>query len=131
MKSGKKKIKWMDSPEDQDYSGAFSYLELISGPASAKRVVSQYSEANITEVKAKDVIRAAQLPLLGKKNFHVAKDLRKIEKKVPLSPILLVRGDASKRIPLVIADGYHRACAVYFHDEDAFIKVKLVDWKEN
>lgn len=119
----------MDAPEDQDFSAALSYLELISEPATAKRIVSKYSKAKITEVKAKDVIRAAQLPLLGATNFHVAKDLRKIEKRVALSPILLVRGDAAKSIPLVIADGYHRACAVYFYDEDAYIKVKLVEWK--
>lgn len=124
-----KKIKWLDAPEEQDFGAAQSYLELISDPQSVKKVVAEFGKAPITEVKSKDVIRAAQLPVLGEKNFHVAKDLKKIEKKIPLSPILLVRGDAAKSIPLVIADGYHRACAVYWYDEDAYIKVRLVDWK--
>lgn len=123
-----KKIKWLDNSEDQDFSGAQSYLELICDPITAKKLVGKFGKTSISEVKAKDVVRAAGLEVLDRLNFHVAKDLKKIEVKTPLSPILLVRGDASKSIPLVIADGYHRACAVYWYDEDAYIKVKLIDW---
>jgi hypothetical protein len=44
-----------------------------------------------------------------------------------LSPVLLVRGDAWRGVPLVIADGYHRICASYYLDEDADIPCRLVD----
>lgn len=123
------KVKWLVAPEDQDFSAALSYLELICDSASAKKLVDQFSQEEVSEIKAKDVIRAAQLSLLSEENVHVAKDLKKIKGGKPLSPILLVRGDAAKSIPLVIADGYHRACAVYWFDEDAYINVKIVDWK--
>ena len=43
--------------------------------------------------KAKDILRAARLPLLGTDNPHVASDLAKIHAATPLSPILIVRGD--------------------------------------
>ena len=124
-----KKVKWLDAPEDQDFSGALSYLTLICDPITAQRLVDEFSEAAVIEVKAKDIMRAAQLSLLEKENFHVSKDLEKIREKTPLSPILLIRGNASKSISLVIADGYHRACAVYWFDEDAYLKVRIVDWK--
>lgn len=124
-----KKVKWLDAPEKQDFSAALSFLSLICDSATAQKLVDQFSEATVLEVKAKDVIRAAQLLVLGKENFHVSKDLEKIREKKSLSPILLIRGNASKSISLVIADGYHRACAVYWFDEDAYLKVKIVDWK--
>jgi hypothetical protein len=44
--------------------------------------------------------------------------------KVSLSPLLLVRDEASGKV--VIADGYHRLCSVYLFDEDAWIPCKIV-----
>ena len=41
-----------------------------------------------------------------------------------LSPILLVRDTANGKV--VIADGYHRVCAVYAFDEDALIPCRIV-----
>jgi hypothetical protein len=55
-------------------------------------------------------------------NSHVEKDRRKILSGKKLSPILLVRGDSK----VIIADGYHRMCAVYSIDEDALIPSKIV-----
>jgi len=123
-----KKIKWVEVPEDQDYTGALSYLSLLCDPSTAKKLITRLKSAPMIEVKAKDVIRAAGLTLLGRGNYHVDHDLKKIENSIPLSPILLVRGNGSKAIPLVIADGYHRACAVHAHSEDSDIKAKIIDW---
>jgi len=39
-----------------------------------------------------------------------------------MSPILLVK---DKSTVLCIADGYHRLCAVYIHDEDARIPCQI------
>jgi disulfide oxidoreductase YuzD len=62
--------------------------------------------------------------LLGVSNSHVEKDRRKIEDGKPLSPILLVRDEPNGRV--VIADGYHRLCAVYSFEEDECIPCKIV-----
>ena len=41
-----------------------------------------------------------------------------------ISPLLLVRDKTGGRV--IIADGYHRLCAVYTFDEDAMIPCKIV-----
>ena len=123
-----KKIAWIEAPEDQDYTGALSYLSLLCDPKVAARLVKKFKTVAIIDVKAKDVIRAAGLSLLSRDNFHVNRDLKKIENSIPLSPILLVRGNGSKAVPLIIADGYHRACAIYVHGEDSDIKARIIDW---
>ncbi len=79
------------------------------------------SQAPIVQQHAKDILRAARLPLLGADNPEVAKDLKRAAAGTPLSPILLVRGDVSSGRPLQIADGYHRVCASYHLDEDTEI----------
>jgi hypothetical protein len=78
----------------------------------------------MTEFKAKDIFRASRLSLLGVSNSHVERDRQKIAKRTPLSPLLLVRDADAGR--LIIADGYHRLCAVYSIDEDALIPCKIV-----
>ena len=59
----------------------------------------------------------------GVSNSHVERDGRKIKKGVALSPLLLVRDTAGRTV--IIADGYHRLCAVYQFDEDAMIPCKI------
>ena len=78
----------------------------------------------MTSFKAKDIFRASQLPLLGISNAHVEKNHAKIEAGSPLSPLLLVRYPAHSKV--IVADGYHRMCAVYTYDEDALIPCKIV-----
>jgi hypothetical protein len=87
-------------------------------------MVHKLRSAVLTEFKAKDIFRASTLSLLGVSNSHVLKDSAKITKGTSLSPLLLVRDLAHGK--LVIADGYHRLCAVYAHDEDALIRCKII-----
>jgi len=54
----------------------------------------------------------------------VEKDRKKIRNGVALSPLLLVRDEPNGRV--VVADGYHRLCAVFGFDEDAWIRCKIV-----
>jgi hypothetical protein len=77
--------------------------------------------------KAKDLLRASGLDALPRDNTHVAKDLDKVRAGERLSPVLLVRGDLSHGVPLVVADGYHRICASYHLDENADIPCRIVD----
>jgi len=62
--------------------------------------------------------------LLGVSNSHVEKDQKKVKKGTGLSPLLLVREESCGKV--VIADGYHRLCAVYGFDEDASIPCKII-----
>ncbi|MCL2780569.1 MAG: hypothetical protein FWD74_03605 [Actinomycetia bacterium] len=117
---------WLDAPEDHDYPAATAYLRLLADDALVTYIVGRLRAAPTTTQKAKDLLRASQLPLLAPDNAHVAADLRKIERGRALSPILLVRGDLVSGAALVIADGYHRVCASYHTDENTDIPCRLV-----
>ena len=100
-----KKVKWKPETEDQDYPSAASFLSLLCSPSQVEKMIPLFHRAAVVEIKAKDVIRASRLPVLAKSNFHVAKDMKRI------------------------ADGYHRACAVYWNSEGDFIQARIIDWK--
>ena len=116
-------IGWLAEPEDHDYPAAMSYLTLVFDEARAADYVEKLKQTQVTPFKAKDIFRASGLSLLGISNKHVDKDREKIEAGKKLSPVLLVRGSEGK---LIIADGYHRLCALYSYDEDAVIPCKIV-----
>ena len=118
------KIKWFDKPQKHDYLAAASYLSLTMDQQAAKTVAEELERAEMTKFAAKDIFRASGLPLLGATNGHVEKDRVQIYDDKKLSPLLLYR-DKTNRKPIV-ADGYHRLCAVYTFDEDAMIPCKIV-----
>ncbi len=118
------KIKWLPKPENHDYPAAQSYLSLTFEPKEAKDLAGKLKHAEMSEFAAKDVFRASGLSLLGVSNSHVQKDRSKIILGDKLSPILLVRDERQGKV--LIADGYHRLCAVYSFDEDAVIPCKIV-----
>lgn len=117
-------VRWRDEPEDHDYPAAASYLSLLFEPASVRSRIRALRRASLTEYKSKDLLRASALPLLPLSNTHVKRDEKKILEGTRLSPLLLVRDPAHGRV--IIADGYHRLCAVYSFDEDAVIPCKIV-----
>jgi len=116
--------RWLEEPEAHDYPAAASYLSLIYDPAHVEQLIEALKQVPLQMFKAKDIFRASGLSLLGVSNSHVEKDMKKIKKGTPLSPILLVRDEQHGKV--VIADGYHRLCAVYRVDEDAHIPCKIV-----
>ena len=118
-------VKWLDEPEDHDFPAAADYLALLADKPTVEQLTVKLRAGVIVHKKAKDILRAAQLGLLPDDNPHVAADLAKIKKGQPLSPILLVRGDYARGVPLQIADGYHRVCASYHTDENTDIPVIL------
>jgi hypothetical protein len=115
--------KWLKKPEEQDYPAALSYLSLLYDKQTATTCVNKLKRASVSEFKAKDIFRASGLPLLGASNTHVQKDRKRIQSGQALSPLLLIRDSANGRV--IIADGYHRLCAVYSYDEDAVIPCKI------
>ncbi|OIN78238.1 hypothetical protein [Mycobacterium malmoense] len=119
-------VKWLESPEAHDFPAAADYLALIADAGTVAKLTEKLKAGTVTHKKAKDILRAAQLRLLPADNPHVAADLSKVKKGQALSPILLVRGDFTKGVPLQIADGYHRVCASYHTDENTDIPVIIV-----
>ena len=117
-------IKWLTDAEENDYPAAASYLSLLYDEQAAAKYVEQLRKAPVSEFKAKDIFRASGLSLLGVSNSHVDHDQKKILAGKSLSPLLLVRAISNQTV--IIADGYHRMCAVYSFDEDALIPCKIV-----
>ena len=116
-------IKWLNEPEAHDYPAALSYLSLLYDEQTAASYVDKLKHASISEFKAKDIFRASGLSLLGISQQHVKKAQQKLQSGDDLSPLLLIRDSVNGKV--VIADGYHRLCAVYAYDEDAVIPCKI------
>jgi hypothetical protein len=117
-------VKWLAQPQKHDYPAARSYLSLTMDDEAASGVVMALENASVVEFAAKDIFRASGLRLLDASNSHVEKDRQQIVGGEKLSPLLLYRDKTNGK--LVIADGYHRLCAVYKFDEDAMIPCKIV-----
>lgn len=117
-----KKDIWLNNPEKHDFPAALDYLELLYPPTIAADIVKRLTKTNTVIKKAKDILRASQLPLLPKDNIHVKENLQKVKKQKKLSPILLVRDTK-----LIVADGYHRVCAIYYLSEDLEVPCRITD----
>lgn len=113
---------WLSEPETHDFPAAEDYLQLHFPKKTAIQLTDCLKNRTTVIKKAKDLLRASGLPLLPKDNLHVKENLRKVKKTKKLSPVLLVSGE-----PLIIADGYHRICAIYYLSEDQEIPCRLVN----
>lgn len=112
---------WLAEPEPHDFPAAFDYLELLYPVKFAEAMVNNLKKTTTVQKKVKDIFRASELPLLPKNNIHVTENLQKVKKGKKLSPVLLVSDGK-----LVIADGYHRVCAIYYLSEDQYVPCRLV-----
>ena len=119
-----KEIKWLPDVEEHDYPAAESYLSILYSEDRVAEMMARFRSTPIVQFKAKDIFRASQLSLLGVSNSHVEKDREKIRKGKSLSPLLLVRNEQNGKV--MIADGYHRLCAIYEFNEDAWIPCKII-----
>jgi hypothetical protein len=117
------KIKWLSKPEKHDYTAAISYLSLLYDEPTVAAHIDGLKRGPMSKHKAKDIFRASRLSLLGVSNSHVKTDRKKIKAGKALSPLLLIRDARNGKV--IIADGYHRLCAVYSYDEDALIPCKI------
>ena len=113
---------WTDKPGAEDFPAAESYLSLLVGTeVAAKLAKALRKERSLKLYAAKDILRAANLPLLAPDDSEVAADLNKVKQGDKLSPVLLVQG-----VPLWVADGYHRICASYHLDEKTEVPCRVV-----
>jgi hypothetical protein len=120
----KRQPKWLSKVGEGNFPAAESYLSLVYPPGKATKLVARLRTAKSTQFKAKDIFRASRLTLLGVSNSHVEKDRKKISEGTALSPILLVRDERTRAV--VVADGYHRLCAVYSFNEDSSVPCRIV-----
>ena len=88
----------------------------------ADEIVARLKTSVTIKKKAKDILRASELDLLPKTNYHVMENIRKVKKGKKLSPVLLLRDGK-----LVIADGYHRLCSIYYLSEDLEVPCRITD----
>ena len=119
MKLVKSPTIWLDAPEKHDYPAAEDYLSLLYPDDVVYNIQFKLLNSAKSFKKAKDIVRASNVSLLGVSNGHVKKNLKKVKRGEKLSPILLVVD--TKHNKLVIADGYHRLCAAYRLSEDTLI----------
>ena len=119
-------VLWGEEPDEHDYPAAADYLALLAPAAQISEIVAALKQAPIVHKEAKDLLRASCLALLPKDNPDVQRDLKKIKKGTPLSPILAVRGELNTGVAMQIADGYHRVCASYYTDQNTDIPVRIV-----
>ena len=117
-------ILWLPDVEEHRYPAAASYLGLIHPAERVDEIVKSLRAASIVQFQSKDIFRASRLSLLGVSDSRVERDRQKIRKGEPLSPLLLLRDEAHGTV--VVADGYHRLCAIYGFDEDTWIHCKIV-----
>ena len=112
---------WKEEPEPGDFPAAQSYLSLLVGRAEAARLTAELAKKRpLRHHPAKDILRAAALPLLGPDDPEVKVDMEKVRAGRKLSPVLLVEGD-----PLWIADGYHRVCVSYHLGEKNLVPCRV------
>jgi hypothetical protein len=126
----KDKIVWRQKPGAEDYDAALKYLSLIFPTAKTEKLVRALRKASLVEHAAKDLLRASNLPLLPRDEAQVDEDLKRIHKGKPLVPVLLVRGSMAHNVPLIVADGYHRICAVCYYEESAPIVCRMVSFSD-
>lgn len=120
-------VKWKTDPDEHDYPAAANYLSLLATERVVKKIVADLKKAPIVTYKAKDLLRSSRLPLLGLDDPRVRIDVVKVFNGTPLAPVLIIRGDFLRDIPITIADGYHRVCTSYHLADNTDIPCRVID----
>jgi len=118
-----KAVKWLKKPKKKDYPAAQAYLALLFGARAAGRLTRRLRRAKVHKIAARDILRASHTPMAEVRAFDWDEQNKEIKHGKRFSPILLVcgaHGDA-----LIVADGFHRLCAAFAHDQDATVLFKL------
>jgi hypothetical protein len=121
---GKNEIKWLEKPADTDYDAAETYLSLLYKPRRSRRLSRKLRAAKMSQFAAKDILRASATPMSEVSAFDWTRQQKEIERGDPLSPILIVRQGKGRQ--LLVADGFHRLCALFVADERVRVPCKIV-----
>ena len=116
-------ITWQDDAPPFDYEAAGHYLALVDVQKNIDKALADLHAGAIVEYKATDLLRAAQLVVPKADDRPTREQIKKIKRGEPVSPVLLVRVPALKKV--IVADGFHRICAAYRIDPDVVLHCKL------
>ena len=116
-------ITWQDDANPDDYEAAGHYLALVDTQKNIDKTLADLKAGTIVEYKATDLLRAAQLIVPKADDRPTREQIKKIKHGEPVSPVLLVRVPALKKV--IVADGFHRICAAYRIDPDVMLHCKL------
>ena len=117
------KINWLSSPVDSDYVSAERYLSLLFKPHKCRKLLRKLRAAPMSEYPAKDILRASRTPMSEVSAFDWGRQQQQIRDGEALGPILLVRRNDGSG--LIIADGFHRMCALFAEDELIKVPCKI------
>lgn len=123
-KQQKLAVQWLDDATEDDYGAAAHYLHLLENPKNVATVITALRSAHVIEYKAADLLRAAQLMVPKSDDRPTREQVKRIKNGEPISPVLLARADALKKV--IIADGFHRVSAAFRLDPDVILHCKLV-----
>ena len=116
-------ITWQDDANPDDYEAAGHYLALVDNQKNIDKTLADLKAGTIVEYKATDLLRAAQLIVPKADDRPTREQIKKIKHGEPVSPVLLVRVPALRKV--IVADGFHRICAAYRIDPDVMLHCKL------
>ena len=116
-------ITWQDDANPVDYEAAGHYLALVDIQKNIDKTLADLKAGAIVEYKATDLLRAAQLIVPKADDRPTREQIKKIKHGEPVSPVLLVRVPALRKV--IVADGFHRICAAYRIDPDVVLHCKL------
>jgi len=116
-------ITWQDDAPPSDYEAAGHYLSLVDVQKNIDKALADLKAGAIVEYKATDLLRAAQLIVPKADDRPTREQIKKIKHGEPVSPVLLVRVPALRKV--IVADGFHRICAAYRIDPDVVLHCKL------
>ena len=122
----KLKVKWSKKGELADFAAAQKYLALLTSDAKAKALVAPCAKRSLSNTRRRTCCGRRNCRSCRAYDPHVDEDLKRIEKEKSLPQVLLIRGDMGRSLPLVVADGYHRICAVIYFDESAPVSCRIV-----
>ena len=117
-------INWLPEPVEHDYGAAENFLQLFYKPKVCRSLVKKLRRAKMTTFSANDILRAAGASLAEIKIFDWSAQMQQINDGTALAPILLVRQDNGAH--LLVADGFHRMCALFVQDEQISVPCKIV-----
>ena len=119
----KAEIRWLEEPVEHDYDAARQYLQLLYEPKKAKSLAGKLKRAPMAEFAAKDILRASGTSILYIQAFDWSQHQKKLHDGTALAPILLIRQENGGQ--LIIADGFHRLCALFTTDEEIKVPCKI------
>ena len=92
-------VKWLDDPESHDYDAAADYLSMLAEVHAVTTTVDALKAARpgLPARRERHLAGCGAAGVAGQQNAHVKADLAKISDGKKLSPILLVRGNATRR----------------------------------